>query len=141
MRNIASIKERILEYLEYKGVTKYRFYLDSGIARGVLDKPTGLTEENIIRFIYYAKDVALNWLILGKGSMIKFESSAKDLELVSLEEYKLIIDELQKDNFNLKKDVSSKDKLLNVQEEMIYLLKDENKRLKAEKDISKQGYA
>ena len=94
MRNIASIKERILEYLEYKGVTKYRFYLDSGIARGVLDKPTGLTEENIIRFIYYAKDVALNWLILGKGSMIKFESSAKDLELVSLEEYKLIIDDL-----------------------------------------------
>ncbi len=141
MRNIAPIKERILEYLDYKGVSKYRFYLDSGIARGILDKPTGLTEENIIRFIGYAQDVALNWLILGVGAMIKLESSSEDLKLKSLEEYQFIIQELQKENENFKNELTSKDKILNIQEEMIGLLKEENKRLKEERSINKRGSA
>lgn len=141
MRNIAPIKEKILEYLEYKGISKYRFYLDSGIARGVLDKPTGLTEDNIVKFIIYAQDIALEWLFLSKGSMIKDENSLENIETKSWEEYKLIIQDLKNENSVFKKELSNKDKLLDVQEEMIELLRSENKRLKGEDLNTKQGSA
>lgn len=141
MRNIASIKEKILEYLEYKGVSKYRFYLDSGIARGVLDKPTGLTEDNIAKFIIYAQDIALEWLFLSKGSMIKDENSSENFETKSRDEYRLIIQGLKNENSILKSELSNKDKLLDVQEEMIELLRSENRRLKGEDLNTKRGSA
>ena len=71
MQKNSPIKEKILQYIDYKGFTKYKFYQDSGITRGVLDKESGISEDNIAKFIAYAKDVDLNWLFLDKGEMIK----------------------------------------------------------------------
>ena len=69
MNNISSIKTRIIEYLDLKGVTKYEFYKNSGVTRSVLDKNSGISENNIIKFIAYAPEISLNWLIKGEGDM------------------------------------------------------------------------
>ncbi|WP_459212012.1 hypothetical protein [Aquimarina rhabdastrellae] len=68
---MSSIKERILYFIEEKGISKYRFYENTGITRGVLDKKSGITEDNILKFIEYYNEVSLEWLILGKGEMYK----------------------------------------------------------------------
>lgn len=65
------IKQNILLYLENKGVTPYEFYKESGVTRGILQQNNGISEDNIARFLAYAPDVNIEWLLTSKGSMIK----------------------------------------------------------------------
>ena len=65
------IKQNILLYLENKGVTPYEFYKESGVTRGILQQNNGISEDNIARFLTYAPDVNIEWLLTSKGSMIK----------------------------------------------------------------------
>ena len=71
MHQISPIKEKILQYIDFMNVSKYKFYQDSGITRGVLDKESGISEDNIAKFIAYAPNVNLDWLLNGKGEMLK----------------------------------------------------------------------
>lgn len=76
------IKQNILHYIEIKGITKYNFYQLSGITRGVLDQPTGISEENIARFIAYFPEVNTEWLLTGNGSITKDINERKGLTYV-----------------------------------------------------------
>lgn len=67
------IKQKILLYLANKGITPYEFYKISGVTRGILQQNNGISEDNISRFLAYAPDVNLEWLMLGKGEMLKTE--------------------------------------------------------------------
>ena len=71
MQEISSIKDKILYYLDKKGITRYRFYKDTGVTRGILDQKNGITEDNLLKFINYAQDISLEWLLLGVGDMLK----------------------------------------------------------------------
>lgn len=71
MKNISLIKQKILQYIDIKGVSKYQFYKKTGITRGVLDKEGGISEENISKFLAQFSEINLEWLILGEGEMIK----------------------------------------------------------------------
>lgn len=73
MQEISPIKNRILQYLDNKGITKYKFYVDSGITRGVLDKNSGISEDNIAKFIAYEPEINPEWLLTGKGEMFRSE--------------------------------------------------------------------
>lgn len=63
-------KERILKFLEFKGMSKNKFYLETGISNGTLDKKGGLSVETIEKFISKFPEVNLMWLILGEGEML-----------------------------------------------------------------------
>ena len=65
------IKQNILLYLDKKGVSQYEFYKKSGVTRGILQQSNGISEENIARFLAFAKDVSIEWLMTGKGDMLK----------------------------------------------------------------------
>ncbi len=65
------IKQNILLYLAKKGVTSYEFYKASGVTRGILQQNNGISEDNIARFLAYAPDVNIEWLITGKGDMLR----------------------------------------------------------------------
>lgn len=71
MQHLSPIKQRIIEYLEFKGVSMYQFNKDSGVTRGVIEKNNGISEDNITKFLAYAPDVDVKWLVLGQGEMIK----------------------------------------------------------------------
>lgn len=70
-KNISKIKARILEHIECEGLSKRKFYLKTGIANGVLDKETGLSEDNIEKYISAFPDINADWLLTGKGSMFR----------------------------------------------------------------------
>lgn len=70
MRENSLLKERILEYLASKGITKYEAYANTGMSNGVLSQNNGLSEENLMRFISYYTDVNPNWLLTGEGEML-----------------------------------------------------------------------
>lgn len=64
------IKQNILRYLAQKGVSAYVFYKESGVTRGILQQNNGISEDNIARFLAYAPDVNIEWLITGEGPML-----------------------------------------------------------------------
>lgn len=70
MREISILKDRILQYLEFKGVKKSEFYQVTGVSNGVLSQKNGLSEENILRFLNFYSDINPTWLLTGVGEMI-----------------------------------------------------------------------
>ena len=71
MRDFSIVKQRIIQYLDSVKVSKYEFYQKTSISNGVLSQKTGLSEENILKFLSYYLEVNPNWLLTGKGDMIK----------------------------------------------------------------------
>lgn len=69
------IKQNILHFLDYKGITKYTFYKNTGITRGILDQDNGISEDNIAKFLAYFTEVNVEWLITGNGNMLSQEGA------------------------------------------------------------------
>lgn len=71
MKNISNQKERILHFLDYKGISKSKFYRETGISNGVLDKKSGLSMETIEKFYSRYPEINPEWLLTGQGDMIE----------------------------------------------------------------------
>lgn len=67
----------MLLFLAEKGMTQYEFYKNTGVTRGVLTQNNGISEDNIARFLAYFKDVSIDWLIAGVGTMFKKDDLPK----------------------------------------------------------------
>jgi len=76
-------KEKILYYLKYKGISKNKFYLKTGLSVGFLDSGNSLGVDKL-RIIYdNYHDLNLEWIITGEGPMIKNEEQSDTLSLTS----------------------------------------------------------
>lgn len=60
-----------MQYLDFKGVTKYQFYQQVGVANGFLDKAGTIGANKCEKIISVYPDMSLEWLITGKGPMIR----------------------------------------------------------------------
>lgn len=60
-----------MQYIDYKGITKYKFYHDTGVSNSVLSQDSGLSESNILRILSYYKDLSADWLFRDEGEMIR----------------------------------------------------------------------
>ncbi len=86
MQEKSIIKQNILIYLKFIGVTPYKFYKDTGITRGVLTQNNGMSEENTLRFLAHYLDVSAEWLLTGRGQMVKSASGVSErLDVVPLD--------------------------------------------------------
>lgn len=72
------IKERIKQYLELKGISKYQFYKEMGFANGFLDKDGSIGSDKCEKIIYHYKDLNIEWLITGNGPMMIDSFIAKE---------------------------------------------------------------
>lgn len=79
------VQERIIKFLKYKGITKYKFYKDTGLSNGFLDKSgsIGVDKCEIIYSVY--PELNFEWLIIGRGSMLKSENIVKNKEIAQPE--------------------------------------------------------
>lgn len=87
MQENSKIKQNILQYIDFKGISKYEFYQKSGITRGILDQPNGISEENITKFLAYASDINPTWLLTGKESMLLYDDISNNIASEPLVEY------------------------------------------------------
>ncbi len=55
--------------MEYHGLSEYEFCKRTGIAKGVINSETGISEQNFYRFLEYDPAVSILWLIYDKGDM------------------------------------------------------------------------
>lgn len=64
-------KDRILEFLGNQKISKNKFYAETGVANGTLDKRSGVTGDTIRKIYTAYPEINLEWLITGQGNMIK----------------------------------------------------------------------
>lgn len=76
MRENSTIKKNILQFLDFKGISKYEFYSKTGVSNGVLTQKSGMSEENIHRFLSYYTEINPAWLLTGEGSMLKTDKKS-----------------------------------------------------------------
>lgn len=77
MSKKSPVKDRILSYLEYRGLSENEFYRESKVSRRVLKQETGISEDNLLKFLAYdqktshGQRVSLDWLLRGEGPMLE----------------------------------------------------------------------
>ena len=69
--NKSPVKARILMHIRKMGISKSKFCKNTGITRGVLDIPSGISEENIAKYIACYPHINLDWVFTGKGPMFQ----------------------------------------------------------------------
>lgn len=75
---IATTKERILQFIEYKHISKTLFFEKTGIKRGFLDSDKlnqAVSDDHFAKIIANFSDISMEWLLTGKGSMLKGTST------------------------------------------------------------------
>lgn len=115
-QDFSPIKKRMLEYLDFKDISMYKCYQETGMSRGVLGQKNGISEENLVRFLKTYTDIDTEWITLGEKSMLKEVSSENFKEKI---EHKI-------------KEVTP-DYILKRYEELVIENNDLKSRLKAEK--------
>lgn len=64
------IIDRILQLIQYKGINKRKFYIETGLSNGFLDKVKDIGASKIEQILNSYPDVNPEWLLTGKGCMI-----------------------------------------------------------------------
>lgn len=64
------VQQKIIQYLDFKGISKYKFYQETGLSNGFLNKigSIGTDKCEIICSIY--PEINPTWLLTGKGPML-----------------------------------------------------------------------
>lgn len=79
-------KARIKQFLDYKGISKNKFYVQTGLSVGFLDSGNSLVVDKLKKIINTYPDLNLEWIVTGEGSMIKSQqttaSSSAFLEII-----------------------------------------------------------
>ncbi len=76
---IATTKERILQFIEYKHISRTLFFEKTGIKRGFLDSDKlnqAVSDDHFAKIIANFSDISMEWLITGKGNMLKDTSES-----------------------------------------------------------------
>lgn len=137
-----SIVFKIKQYLDHKGIATSAAEKEIGVSNGTLSKPfkanTTIKTNTLKKFLRKYNDINTEWLLTGKGEMLKREilsfSSTKKVEntfsdfIAHSKEEKLILME----NIDLHK------KLNTILEEKVQKLEEEIKDLKKENEVLKK---
>ena len=71
MKNFSNIKQNILRFIERQDISKYELYKKTGISNGTLSQKGGMSESNIMKFLSAYTEISAEWLLTGKGEMLK----------------------------------------------------------------------
>ena len=132
-KEISLIKKRILLYLDYKGITLYKCYKETGISKNVLSQKNGLSEENLTKFLKTYTEVNPTWVVIGELSMLNKESEQKKESVEDHNVYKDLVS-------TQKVLINRQDKLYSSLEKETQDLKKQVERLKNELENAR-GYS
>lgn len=126
MSNSTSIRERIAEFLILKGISRYRFYKDTGLSNGFLDKPGSINSDNCEKICYCYTDINPEWLLTGKGGMLKNDEPTGAPKNMSIEVLLQKILELSAENTLLKKENETLRSITGTVNKVIHIQIDED---------------
>lgn len=76
------IIDRIRQYLDFKGISDYRFEKELSLSKGYINKAKNPTSDVLMKICGIYTDISPEWLVTGKGEMIKnAERKQKTIEI------------------------------------------------------------
>ncbi|SHH26460.1 S24 family peptidase [Flavobacterium defluvii] len=63
--------DRMREYLDYKGITKYKFCNDLGFSNKFLDNSSNMGTDKACKILHYYPEINSEWFLTGNGPMLK----------------------------------------------------------------------
>lgn len=73
-----TVKQRLIKYLEEKGVGRNKFEKMAGVSEGYITKLKYAPREDVlVKFLHVAPDLNRVWLLTGEGSMLNTEDEPK----------------------------------------------------------------
>jgi len=69
--------DRVLRFIEYKGISKREFYANTGLSNGFLDKSSNIGSDKLEKIISAYPDLSLLFIVTGNGSMLNGAYSAR----------------------------------------------------------------
>ena len=128
-KNISQIKQRILQYIELKNIKKEKFYQETSLCganfRGK-SAESELSSDKIAIILRVYDDISPDWLLLGKGEMLRTETPESIIE-----KSRQIQAEINNNSDYIRE-------LMETQAKYLKLLEKENERLLQEIDELKQ---
>lgn len=103
--------DRVKQYIDYKGISKYKFCKDLGFSNKFLDNSSNMGTDKACKILHHYPEVNAQWLLTGEGEMLKSGSSGGGNEEVLAE------------NARLKERVKSLEEMKQLQQELITSLK------------------
>lgn len=100
------VKDRIQQYIDYKGIAAFPFEKSIGCSNGYWRKTKSISANILTDIARVYSDLSIEWAVTGQGSMLKSEASAQPTQasssviMIPFEEYKKSIaekDEVIKD--------------------------------------------
>lgn len=70
-------KERIIQYLEYKGISKYRAEADLNWSNKSISNGKDISSERLREFYLLYNDLSPEWLLTGNGEMLRQDTEEK----------------------------------------------------------------
>jgi len=121
--------KRVLQFIEYKGITKYKFCKDLGFSNKFLDNSSNMGTDNACKILHYFPELSAEWLITGNGEMLRNEMkkevvNANDSDLVDVLKSQ-IKDKEEKESL-YKDKISSQSKQIEELLNRVALLEQEN---------------
>lgn len=68
-----NIRERLIQYLDYKGISLTKAEVMLQWAKGTLTKVKGISSDKIGEFLLLFSDLSSDWLMTGSGEMLRKE--------------------------------------------------------------------
>lgn len=69
-----SVKERIQEYIDSKGISVYKLETSVGLSKGYWSKTKSISADVAMKISRIYTDISPEWLLTGEGNMLKEES-------------------------------------------------------------------
>lgn len=68
-----TIKDRIQQYIDYKGISIYRLEASAELSKGYWAKTKSISADVVMKISRIYTDISSEWLLRGEGEMIKGE--------------------------------------------------------------------
>ncbi|WP_208542498.1 hypothetical protein [Flavobacterium psychrophilum] len=68
--------ERVNQYIDYKGISKYKFCKDLGFSNKFLDNSSNMGTDKACKILHHYPEINSEWLLTGNGTMLKSEAIA-----------------------------------------------------------------
>ena len=91
------IRQRIIHYIESKGISKYKFYQLTGLSNGFLDKDGAIGSDKCEIILSHFTDLSPRWLITGEGSMVSAGDQEPTVYKALFEEKDMEVRELNRE--------------------------------------------
>lgn len=113
-------KEKLIDYIKYKGISKKRFYDITGFSNGFLDSGKYIGTDKLKIILEKFADLSFEWLILDKGEMVVDNNSVASSSCGK--DNQLLIEGFEKQIEALNELIEEKERLINEKERLIEIL-------------------